>query len=100
MKEKTAELKEKIEKDYKDMMAVINSTSLPLFVEDTIEDMHILIETLIAENKELKEKNKKAKEFIEENSHEIYCKRDELIELEFDDNTNATDLIDILEGNY
>lgn len=59
MKEKTAELKEKIENDYKDMMAVINSTSLPLFVEDTIEDMHILIENLIAENKELKENNKK-----------------------------------------
>lgn len=57
MKEKTAELKEKIEKDYKNMMEVINSTSLPLFVEDTIEDMHILVETLIAENKELKEEN-------------------------------------------
>ena len=57
MKEKTDKLKEKIEKDYKDMMAVINSTSLPLFVEDTIEDMHILISTLIAENKELKDSN-------------------------------------------
>lgn len=57
MKEKTAELKEKIEKGYRDMMEVINSTSLPLFVEDTIEDMHILIKTFIAENKELKEEN-------------------------------------------
>lgn len=54
-------LEEKIEKDYKDMMAVINSTSLPLFVEDTIEDMHILIENLIAENKELKEENEQLK---------------------------------------
>ena len=50
-------------------------------------------------NKE-KEKNKKAKEFIKENSHEFNCKRDDLIELEFDDNTNATDLIDILDGNW
>ena len=50
-------LEQKIEKDYKDMMAVINSTSLPLFVEDTIEDMHILISTLIEENKELKEEH-------------------------------------------
>lgn len=57
MKEKTAELKEKIEKDYKDMIAVINGTSLPLFVEDTIEDMYILIKNLISENKELKEEN-------------------------------------------
>ncbi len=55
MKEKTEKLKQKIEKDYKDMMEVINRTSLPLFIEDTIEDMHILIETLIEENKELKE---------------------------------------------
>lgn len=51
-------LEEKINKDYKDMMAVINSTSLPLFVEDTIEDMHILIEHLIARNKELEVINK------------------------------------------
>ena len=42
----------------------------------------------------------KSKEYIKENSHEFYCKRDELMELEFDENTNATDLIDILEGNY
>ena len=47
-----------------------------------------------------KEKNKKAKEFIKENSHEFNCKRDDLIELEFNDNTNATDLIDILDGNW
>lgn len=75
MKEKTADidiLEEKIEKDYKDMMAVINSTSLPLFVEDTIEDMYILIKTLIAENKELKEKNKKIKqEYINPNKARI-----------------------------
>ena len=65
-------LKEKIEKDYKDMMAVINSTSLPLFVEDTIEDMHILIKTLIAENKELKEENEKIKqEYINPNKARI-----------------------------
>lgn len=50
--------------------------------------------------KKKKEKNKKAKEFIKENSHEFNCKRDDLIELEFDDNTNATDLIDILDGNW
>lgn len=49
---------------------------------------------------EEKEKNNKAKEFIKENSHEFNCKRDDLIELEFDDNTNATDLIDILDGNW
>ena len=49
---------------------------------------------------EEKEKNKKAKEFIQENSHEFNCKRDDLIEIEFDDNTNATDLIDILDGNW
>ena len=56
----------------KDMMAVINSTSLPLFVEDTIEDMHILIKTLIAENKELKEENEKIKqEYINPNKARI-----------------------------
>ena len=72
MKEKTDKLKEKIEKDYKDMMAVINSTSLPLFVEDTIEDMHILISTLIAENKELKEKIKEInEEYNAEQKHEM-----------------------------
>lgn len=52
-------LEEKINKDYKDMMSVINSTSLPLFVEDTIEDMHILIEKLISKNKELKKEIEK-----------------------------------------
>lgn len=55
MKKDIKILEEKINKDYKDMIEVINSTSLPLFVEDTIEDMHILIEHLIARNKELTE---------------------------------------------
>ncbi|MBR0428163.1 MAG: hypothetical protein IJK18_08215 [Clostridia bacterium] len=55
---------------------------------------------LEAELEKEKEKNKKAKEFIKENSHEFNCKRDDLIELEFDYNTNATDLIDILDGNW
>lgn len=58
------------------------------------------IETLLTAYEKEKEKNKKAIEFIKENSHEFNCKRDELIELEFDDNTNATDLIDILDGNW
>lgn len=53
MEEDIKQLKEKIETDYKDMVSIINSTSLPLFVEDTIEDMHILIEKLIARNKDL-----------------------------------------------
>ena len=54
-------------------------------------------------NKELKKEKAKiriAKEYIENNCHEFYCKRDELMELEFDNNTNATDLIDILETNW
>ena len=58
------------------------------------------IETLLTAYEKEKEKNKKAKEFIQENSHEFNCKRDDLIELEFDNNTNATDLIDILDGNW
>ena len=53
MEEDIKQLKEKIEKDYKDMISIINNTSFPLFVEDTIEDMHILIEKLIARNKDL-----------------------------------------------
>lgn len=44
---------------------------------------------------------KSAKGFIEDNSHEFICKRDGgLPELEFDNNTNASDLLDILDGNY
>ena len=58
------------------------------------------IEFLLTAYEKEKEKNNKAKEFIKENSHEFNCKRDDLIELEFDDNTNATDLIDILDGNW
>lgn len=57
-------------------------------------------ETVITAYEKEKEKNSKAREFIKENSHEFNCKRDDLIELEFDDNTNATDLIDILDGNW
>ena len=58
------------------------------------------IEYILTAYEKEKEKNKKAKEFIQENSHEFNCKRDDLIELEFDNNTNATDLIDILDGNW
>jgi hypothetical protein len=58
------------------------------------------IDVLLTAYEKEKEKNKKAKDFIKENSHEFNCKRDDLIELEFDNNTNATDLIDILDGNW
>lgn len=58
------------------------------------------IRNLLTAYEKEKEKNKKAKEFIQENSHEFNCKRDDLIELEFNNNTNATDLIDILDGNW
>lgn len=68
--------------------------------EEAILTMLIRYQNLKAELEKEKEKNKKAKEFIKENSHEFNCKRDDLIELEFDDNTNATELIDILDGNW
>ena len=64
------------------------------------ESIDKAIERLLTAYEKEKEKNKKAKEFIQENSHEFNCKRDDLIELEFDNNTNATDLIDILDGNW
>jgi hypothetical protein len=74
----------------------INDIKKEIDVDKAIES----IETLLTAYEKEKEKNKKAKEFIQENSHEFNCKRDDLIELEFDNNTNATDLIDILDGNW
>ena len=70
--------------------------------DDRNEDCYYqqAIDTVVTAYEKEKEKNKKAKEFIQENSHEFNCKRDDLIELEFDNNTNATDLIDILDGNW
>ena len=44
---------------------------------------------------------KSAKQYVEENSHEFMCERDGgLPELEFYDNTNASDLLGILDGNF
>lgn len=77
----------------------INSYAMQ-FVNISYPDLQEAIETLLTAYEKEKEKNKKAKEFIQENSHEFNCKRDGLIELEFDYNTNATDLIDILDGNW
>lgn len=69
-------------------------------LEEQLMSYQRAIETLLTAYEKEKEKNSKAIDFIKENSHEFYCKRDDLIELEFDDNTNATDLIDILDGNW
>jgi hypothetical protein len=69
-------------------------------IYDNVPNVNLAIETLLTAYEKEKEKNKKAKDFIKENSHEFNCKRDDLIELEFDNNTNATDLIDILDGNW
>lgn len=50
---------------------------------------------------ELKERLETAKDFIIVNSNEFLCERDNGIpELKFNDNTNSSDLLDILAGNY
>lgn len=68
---------------------------------DNLEsDKQKLIEKLI----ELEHQEKiieYAKEFIKENSEEFLCERDNgLPEHKFKYNTNSSDLIDILNGNY
>lgn len=88
--------------DEKEIIETLENLAVDKYIDERKleeKDVEAIINIIVLYRQE-KEKNSKAREFIKENSHEFNCKRDGLIELEFDNNTNATDLIDILGGNW
>lgn len=67
---------------------------------DGLKEYTKALEKLLQAYKQDEQIIKYSKEFIKENTQEFYCKRDECYELTFNNETNASDLIGILEGNY